>query len=109
MSGESLKPENILIVGLLKAARELPAEDLPGLIGQLEAAKATAWARLAAPAPAQSEYDELLGVAEAARRLGVSEDYLYSHHRGYPFTRRQGRKLLFSALGIDNHIRQQKT
>jgi excisionase family DNA binding protein len=90
----------------LKAARELPPEDLPALIGQLEAAKATAWARLTAPAPAQTEHDELLNVAEAARRLGVSEDYLYGHHREYPFTRRQGRKLLFSAQGIDRFIRQ---
>ncbi len=104
MNGESLKPEDIL-----KAARELPGEDLPGLIGQLEAAKATAWARLMAPAPAQTDHDELLNVSEAARRLGVSEDYLYSHHKGYPFTRRQGRKLLFSALGIDKHIKKQGT
>jgi hypothetical protein len=103
MNGEAFKPEDIL-----KAARELPTQDLPGLIGQLEAAKATAWARLTAP-PTQSEHDELLGVTEAARRLGVSEDYLYSHHRDYPFTRRQGRKLLFSALGIERHIRQIKT
>ena len=101
---DALKPE-----ALLKAARELPAEDLPGLIGQLEAAKATAWARLTAPAPTQPEHDELINVPEAARRLGISEDYLYSHHREYPFTRRQGRKLLFSALGIERHIRQNKS
>ena len=99
--GGPLKPEDIL-----QAAREAALEDLPVLIGQLEAAKATAWARLTAPAPAQ-EHDELLNVSEAARRLGISEDYLYAHHREYPFTRRQGRKLLFSALGINKHIRQQ--
>ncbi len=103
MNGEALKPEDIL-----QAAREAALEDLPVLIGQLEAAKATAWARLTAPAPAQ-EHDELLNVPEAARRLGISEDYLYAHHREYPFTRRHGRKLLFSALGIDRHIRQNKT
>jgi len=90
---------------LLRAARELPAEELAGFIGQLEAAKATAWARLTAPAPS-SAHDELLGVAEAARRLGVSEDYLYRHHEEYAFARKQGRKLLFSALGIDRYIRQ---
>jgi hypothetical protein len=90
---------------ILEAARELPAEELPSLIGQLEAAKATALARLTAPAPS-SAHDELLGVAEAARRLGVSEDYLYRHHEEYAFARKQGRKLLFSALGIDRYIRQ---
>jgi hypothetical protein len=90
---------------LLRVVRELPLEDLPAVIGQLEAAKAMAWARLTAPAVIQ-DYDGLLNVTEAARRLGVSEDYLYSHHKSYAFTRRQGRKLLFSALGIDKYIRQ---
>jgi len=90
---------------LLRAARELPADELPGLIGQLETAKATAWARLSAPVP-PVDHDGLLGVSEAARRLGVSEDYLYRHSADYPFTRRQGRKLLFSAQGIERHIKQ---
>ena len=89
------------------AARDLPAEELPDLIGELEAAKATAWARLTVPTPAP-QHDELLGVDLAAERLGVSRDYLYRHSQEYPFTRRQGRKLLFSALGIEKHIRQQK-
>jgi hypothetical protein len=96
----NLKREDILL-----AAQELPAEDLPDLIGRLEAAKATAWARLASLTPTSQAHDELLSVQEAARRLGVSEDYLYGHHREYAFTRRQGRKLLFSALGIDRFIR----
>jgi len=91
----------------LKAARELPEEELPGLIGELEAVKATAWARLTGPPP-PNQHDELLDVSEAARRLGVSTDYLYRHHKQYPFTRRQGRRLLFSALGIDRHIQQQR-
>jgi hypothetical protein len=92
---------------ILQAARELPAEDLPALIGQLAQAHATALARLTVPT-IQPEHDELLSVTEAARRLGVSVDYLYSHHSQYPFTRRQGRKLLFSALGIDKHIKNQR-
>jgi len=104
MNGEALKPSEILM-----AAHELSAEDLPGFIGLLETAKATAWARLTAPAAVTHEHDALLGVSEAARRLGVSEDYLYSHHKDYAFTRRQGRKLLFSAQGIDRHIRQNRT
>jgi len=90
---------------ILTAARELPAEELPGLIGRLEAAKATAWARLTAPVAHQA-HDELLDVDTAAERLGVSQDYLYRHAEEYPFTRRQGRRLLFSALGIDKYIRQ---
>ena len=93
---------------ILRAAQELPTDELAGLLGQLEVAKATAWARLIAPAP-QQRHDELLDVSTAAERLGVSQDYLYRHSQEYPFTRRQGRKLLFSALGIDRHIRQQRT
>jgi len=100
-SGEQLHGQ------LLRAARELPAEDLPGLIGQLEETKAVAWARLTAPV-AHQEHDELLDVGTAAERLGVSRDYLYRHAQEYPFTRRQGRKLLFSARGIDKHIRDTK-
>jgi hypothetical protein len=88
------------------AACELPAEELAELIGQLESIKATAWARLTAPMPTPREHDELLDVATAAERLGVSSDYLYRHSRDYAFTRRQGRKLLFSALGIERYIRQ---
>ena len=92
-----------------KAARELPAEELPDFIGRLESAKAIAWARLVAPASGRQEHDELLSAEIAAARLSVSKDYLYRHSQEYPFTRRQGRKLLFSALGIEKHIRQNKT
>jgi len=91
---------------LLAAIRVLPKEDLPNFIGQLEAAKAVAWARLTAPVPVPTEHDQLLDVTEASCRLGVSRDYLYAHHQLYPFTRRQGRKLLFSAQGIEKYIRQ---
>jgi hypothetical protein len=88
------------------AARELPPEELPDLIGELESVKAVAWARLTAPTPTTQEHDELLDVAIAAGRFCISSDYLYRHSREYPFTRRQGRKLLFSALGIERYIRQ---
>jgi hypothetical protein len=83
-------------------AQELPAADLPGLIGELAEVNAVALARLAAP-PAAA-HDELLDVTETARRLGVSEDYVYRHHRRFSFTRRQGKKLLFSSLGLDRHM-----
>jgi hypothetical protein len=94
---------------ILKAAREACAEDLPDLIGKLESIKAVAWARLAAPVSAPQVHDELIDVTEASRRLGISETFLYSHHSQYPFTRRQGRKLLFSATGIDRYIQQNRT
>ncbi len=89
----------------LNAARKLEAEELPRFIGELEEIRCTAMARLTAPRPAAPQSDELLGVAEAADRLGVSKDYLYRHHTTYPFTRRMGRGLRFSALGIEKYIK----
>lgn len=85
---------------------EIPAEELPSLIGELESLKAAAWARLTAPAPAAQSHDELLDISEAARRLGCSTDYLYRNSKKLSFTRRNGRSLRFSALGIDRHIKQ---
>lgn len=89
---------------LLGRAKQLPLEDIPRFLGDLEEIKATAMARLVSPGPLPQR-DELIDVANAAKRLGVSEDYLYRHHSSYPFTRREGRKLLFSNLGIDAYIK----
>ncbi len=95
---------------VLIVVRESPVDDLPRLLGELEEVRCTAMARLTAPAPAQQHQpDELLHAAEATRRLGVSQDYLYRHHRDFPFTRRVGRRLLFSALGIEKYIKNSKT
>jgi excisionase family DNA binding protein len=77
-------------------------------LGELEEIRCTATVRLGAPMRGQSSQAErLLNVEQAAQRLGVSKDYLYRHRNGFPFTRRMGRKLLFSSSGIDLHIRQQ--
>lgn len=92
---------------MLRFARELPAEELPRLLGEIEEVRCTAMARLTGPAPLPSRADELLPVEEASRRLGVSKDYLYRHGGDFPFTRRMGRKLLFSSLGIERYIKQQ--
>lgn len=97
-----------LQLALAQAARELPAEELPEFIGELESVKAAAYARLMSVGPAPQEHDELLSVEVASARLGISRDYLYRHHSQYAFTRRQGRKLLFSAFGIEKHIREKR-
>ncbi len=93
---------------VLKIARDLNAEQLPELLGELEQVRVTAMARLAAPVIMQPSVDRLLGVGEAAKRMGVSEDYLYRHHQEFSFTTRMGRKLLFSSAGIEKHIRTKK-
>jgi hypothetical protein len=93
---------------VLRYARELPPEELPKLLGEIEEVRCTAMARLTAPVQ-PSGADELLSVTEASRRLGVSKDYLYRHGSDFPFTRRIGRKLLFSSIGIDRQIKQQSS
>ena len=90
----------------LAAAETLPRADLPRFVGDLEEIRAVAFARLIAPTPVQQPPDELLSVQEAARRLGVSRDFLYRHHRRLPFSRRMGRNLLFSAQGIQKYIQR---
>lgn len=92
---------------VLMVAKELPPGELPHLLGELEEVRCTALARLTAPAPVP-QADELLDTAEAARRLGISRDFLYRNHGEFSFTRRMGRRLLFSALGVEKYIRQQK-
>ena len=91
---------------VLIAAQEMPKDQLPLLLGEIEQVRCTAMARLTSAPVQRPEVDELLDVAEAGRRLGVSKDYLYRHHRNFTFTRRVGRKLLFSAEGIEKHIRK---
>jgi len=92
----------------LSAARQVPREELPRLLGELEEIRFTAIARLT-PAPSVAAPDELLDVSQAARRLGISTDYLYRHHSKFKFTRRVGRSLRFSAHGIEEYSKAAKT
>ena len=95
---------------ILVAARTLPSEELPRLLGDLEEVRATALARLSAPIPAHHPPDQLLGVEEAASRLGISRGYLYHNHHRLPLgTRRIGRALRFSAREIDKYIQRGNT
>ena len=91
---------------VLLVAQELPTGELPRLLGELEEIRCTAMARLSTPGAGQRP-DELLTVELAAERLGVSVDYLYRNHSRFPFTRRMGRTLRFSSLGIDDYIKRQ--
>ena len=94
---------------VLMAVRELPAGELPRLLGELEEIRCTAMARLTAPAPSQSQADELLSAPEAARRLGISQDYLYRHHHNFPFTRRSWEALALFGFGNRKIHKDNKT
>jgi excisionase family DNA binding protein len=48
--------------------------------------------------------DRSLTVKEAADRLGVSPSYLYKHADDYSFSRREGRRLVFSERGLDRYL-----
>ena len=91
---------------VLKAATELPSEQLPRMQGELEEIRCTAIARLSASTPVQTQ-EQLLDV-EAASQAGVSRDYLYRHHAELPFTRRMGKALRFSASGMEKWLRTAK-
>ena len=93
---------------ILASARQLSPAELPRLLGDLEEIKATALARLTAPAPPVQSPDALLDVDEAAARLGMSRSYLYRHASRFPFVRHVGRSLRFSANGIENYLRQRR-
>jgi excisionase family DNA binding protein len=92
---------------MLARAQTMPADELPQFLGELEQIRAIAWCRLTTPSTVTRQPDELLSIEAAAERLGVSKDYLYRHN-GLPFSRRMGRKLLFSSAGIDAFIRQKR-
>ncbi len=55
-----------LTASLQRCARELSFEELPALVGVLEAAKALAWSRLATPAPPILRTEPLLTAEELA-------------------------------------------
>ncbi len=91
----------------------LTPEQVPDVLGQLEQLKAVAWAQLLTPngrnpsAGVQAP-DELVNAREAARRLGLSLDYVYRHARQLPFTVRVGRQLRFSSRGIERYIERRQ-
>jgi hypothetical protein len=92
---------------VLNSLQGLSPDELPELMGELEVIRTTVLLRLSAPAPVP-QHDELLDVKAAAERLEVSADYLYNNHQKFPFTRRMGRKLLFSSLGIDSYLSKKR-
>jgi hypothetical protein len=93
-----------LLESVLQLANDLPRESLPEFLGELREVEVTALARLTqAQVSAPMDPDELVDVAEAARRLGVSKSYVY-HHRELPFARHLGKRLLFSSVGISRYI-----
>ena len=84
--------------------------ELPRMIGDLEAARARAWARLTAPAPTTVAKPITLphhvSVAEAAEALSVSRQWLY-HTEGLPFVRRLGRRVVVDVKDAAEWLKRQ--
>jgi len=98
-----------LLAGIAQAARELPPEELPAFAGRLREAELLAELRLRVESNGgrhEHEADVNLDAAEAARRLGLSRDYLYRNAKKLPFTVRIGARVLFSAKGLERWNRQ---
>ena len=96
-------------------AAEIPAESVPGLLAQLASVQAILLARLVVEGPYNGNGksgppngDRNLSVMEAAGRLGVKPGYLYRHAGSLPFTVRIGRRLLFSAEGLERWNRRRQ-
>lgn len=92
------------VAALLADMDRLNADQLPALLLSLAACLARTSARLLKDqdtADSPADPDANLSVEQAAQRLGVSPDWLYRNHRQLPFTRRIGRRLLFSSRGLE--------
>jgi predicted DNA-binding transcriptional regulator AlpA len=97
----------LLRQGLADAVRAAGQCDLPRLIGLL--AEMEALAQLALKAPSEKQRGKAdndmpasnMSATEAARRLGMSRDWLYKNARRLPFAVRIGRRLLFDAHGLE--------
>jgi len=89
----------------LALAKNLAPEQLPYFLGELEAVRVTALARIASPA-VETRPDQLVDVGSAATRLRCSKSFLYHNHRRFPFARRIGRRLLFSSAGLDSYLKK---
>ncbi len=101
-----------LLAQIGQMSGEVETGVLPAFLGRLEALRASSWARLAKLAgnrrgATPEGPDRLLDVQEAARRLGVSTDYLY-RHKGLPFRVQMGRRVRFSFKGIERYIRHRQ-
>src|SRR5438270_6817517 len=91
----------------LTLASGLPTHQLPQFLGDLEQIRVTAMMRFSTH-PTTERKDELLNITEASRRLSLSTNFLYHNSNKFAFTRRVGRRLLFSSDGINEFIRARR-
>jgi hypothetical protein len=91
-----------LLTELDRLIEAAPVHERPGLVVALAArlAQLGAGLVLARPAPGPESPDVNVPAKEAARRLGVSVDWLYRQQK-LPFRVKVGRRVVFSAKGLE--------
>jgi predicted DNA-binding transcriptional regulator AlpA len=96
-------------VAALSALLDIPSDEIPGVLGELQRVQTVLWERLRAArrTPAAEPSDRLLTVREAAARLSVSVSTLQHRTRDLPFVVRLGRCVRYSERGIEDYIRRQ--
>ena len=93
------------LANLLGELTVVPRDQIPAALGALAEADAQLRLRLGeSPAPSATRDDRLLTVEDVATRLSVTEDYTYRHADQWPFTRRVGRHLRFSARALNEWL-----
>jgi len=108
-----------LFADLSKSIDQASPAELPAIIGELEQAKAKAWARLSLPQhyptdpPPRHDSetpDAMVNIHEASKRLGMSVSWLYRNAARQPFAVRvNGHNWRFSTKGIDRYLRTRST
>ena len=92
-----------------EGAGKVPRESIPALMAQLAALQSILASRLVggqSSSNGNAEGDRLVGIQEAAQKLGVSTQWLYRRAAKLHFVVRMGRKLTFSEQGIERYIKQ---
>lgn len=102
-----------LVIETPARATEIAPADVPALLGALAEIQATLTLRLMSGSnghgtPSSTASDGNLNIEGASRRLGVSRAYLYRNAARLPFTVRIGRRLLFSAEGLERWNRNRR-
>jgi hypothetical protein len=91
----------------------LDANELTGLLGQVEALRFRILSRLCpatpAPAAAQPVADaRMLDIAETARRIGMSRSWLYRNASKLAFARRISNRWRFDTRGLEKYLRDRQ-
>jgi hypothetical protein len=92
----------------LARVENLPQENLPALLGDLERVRAALWRRLLADRHEAPLHDRLLTIGDAAIRLAVTKDWL-RRHADLPFVVRLSEgQVRYSEQGLERFIRDRQ-